>query len=301
MENVSDNSSSMAGRTKRGPRRIEYIPEKFRNIPGIELLATARQLQNLEIWLNLPAEKRPAFQKLGCSVSHGEDRLKNPPSSTWVASTNGVPQVIHIVRDPRSAYKWMKCENRPWNIADRHEPKPESTRYWIAIMERVDAYALEPDGVMVFSATRRKLRRGPNEGKMEVLVEGVYGWWEQEKYANKIIRYRAAFGEVFSGEDGSFWATGTKLRPFPQLTYADWVMMENNREAVADVDKFLEDQAVERVWNKLSVVNVARPIPAGEETIIRSVLQKLKLDEISPQDLDEVVPHISDLLSALGG
>lgn len=286
---------------KRGPRRLEYLPEKYRNIPGIEHLTTARQLQNLERWLSTPVAHRPVFVKLGCSVSHGEKRHENPPRSTWAAMVNGEPQIIHLVMDPRSAYKWVSCSARPWNIADKHEPKPEATRYWIAIMERVHGYQLEPDGTSILSATRRKFRQGPFDGKMELLIEGSFGWWEQDSIRDKVIRVRAAVGEIYCGEDGSLWVTATQARPFPPYTFADWVLMESNREAVEDVDAFIEDRAVEKVWHKLHFTNVAKPIPAPDEGVIRSVLKKLNLNKVAPEELDALVPYVSDLLTAAGG
>lgn len=302
METSSNSSASTTeAKNKRGPRRLEYLPEKYRSIPGIEYLATARQLENLEAWLNISEDIRPVFQKLGCSVSHGEQRLTNPPRSTWVAAVHGKPQIVHIVKDPRSAFKWMGCAARPWNIAHKHEPKAEVAKYWFAVMERADGYVLEANGSTIQSVTRRKIRRGANEGKMELLVEGSYAWWEEGGLKEKVIRVRAAFGEVYAGEDGSVWVTASKIKPFPPFTFADWVLMGCNREAVADVDGLIEDRAVERVWENLSIVNVARPIPAADEAIIRSVLKKAKLDAITPEELDELVPHVAALLAVVGG
>lgn len=286
---------------KRGPRRLEYLPEEYRGISGIEHLTTARQLENLKTWLTTPIETRPVFIKLGCSVSHGEKRLTNPPSSTWAASVNGKLQIVHIVKDPRSAYKWMGCAARPWNIADQHEPKAEVAKYWFAVMERADGYVLEANGSTILSVTRRKIRKGANEGKMELLVEGSYAWWEEGGLKEKVIRVRAAFGEIYAGEDGSVWVTASKIKLFPPFTFADWVLMGSNREAVADVYRFIEDQAVDRVWEKISFTNVAKPILPADDAIIRSVLKKGKLDEISPEELDELVPHVAALLAAVGG
>jgi len=285
---------------KRGPRRLEYLPEQYRSISGIEHLTTARQLENLEKWLSTPVGLRPVYVKLGCSVSHGVKRLNNPPRSTWVAIVSGEPKIIHLVMDPRSAYKWVSCSARPWNIAQKHDAKPEVTRFWIAVMERLQGYQLEPDGTSILSVTRRKFRKGPFEGKMELLVEGAFGWWEQDDLAEKVIRVRAAVGEIYCGEDGSLWVTATQARPFPKYTFADWALMESNREAVEDVDRFIEDRAVEKIWHKIHFTNAARPIPAAEEAIARSVLKKVDLNTVAPEDLDALVPYISDLLAAVG-
>lgn len=295
-------NSEEAGKVKmvRGPRRLEYLPEQYRCISGIDHLTTVRQLDNLEKWLSTPVAHRPVYVKLGCSVSHGVKRHTNPPRSTWVAMVNGEPQIIHLVMDPRSAYKWISCSARPWNIAEKHEPTPEAPRYWIAVMERMHGYQLEPNGTTIVSVTRRKLRKGLFEGKMELLVEGAFGWWEQDDLGDRVIRVRAAVGEIYCGEDGSLWVTATQARPFPAYTFADWVLMESNREAVENVDAFIEDRAVEKVWHKIHFTNAARPIPTADEGIIRSVLKKVDLNSIASKELDALVPYISELLTAVG-
>ena len=233
----------------RGPRRLEYLPEKYRSIVGIEHLTTVRQLKNLEEWLSAAVETRATFVKLGCSVAHGEMRVGNPPRSTWVAIVSGQPQIIHLVMDPRSAFKWMSCNARSWNLAEHYEPQPDAARYWIVVMERSDGYQLEPNGSGIISVTRRKLRQGPNEGKMELLVEGEAGWWEQEGLHEKLLHVRPAHNEIFAGEDDSVWVTATAIRSFLPYSFADWALMESNREVVADVDRFIEDRAVEKCWH----------------------------------------------------
>ncbi len=302
MEIISQNKAEQVTEKKpRGPRRLEYLPMKYRGISGIEHLTTARQLENLEKWLSTPVEKRAVYVKLGCSVSHGEKRINNPPRSTWVALVSRQAQIIHLVMDPRSAFKWVSCKARPWNIAAQYEPKPEVARYWIAVMERVDGYVLEANGSTIASVTRRKFRRGPFQGKMELLVEGRMGWWEQDGLREKVIKVRAAFEEIYSGEDGSVWVSAAVIKPFPPNTFSDWVLMESNREAVADVDNYIENRAVEKIWDELDFANVARPIPASDEEIIRSVIRKVNLNEVAPNGLDALVPYVADLLTAVGG
>jgi hypothetical protein len=166
-------------------------------------------------------------------------------------------------------------------------------------MERTDGYALEPDSDLLHLVTSRKIRRGPFEGKMELLVEAPYGWWENVLLAGKVLRQRAAFGEIFAGEDGSYWVTASQVRTFPPHSYADWSLMEDNREPVADIDQYLEDRAVERIWHKISLVNVAKPIPAEDDAIVRSILRKKQLDHVTTDELDELVPLVADLLSTL--
>lgn len=51
---------------QRGPKRLEYIPEKYRGVRGIEHLTTQDQLRKLgEYIANI---KREPFRRLGCST-----------------------------------------------------------------------------------------------------------------------------------------------------------------------------------------------------------------------------------------
>lgn len=101
----------------RGRQRLERIPERFRSIPGIEHVTTVRQLRRLYEYLMLDPAARAPFIRLGCSVSHGQARLTNPPTSTWVVTVGNEVRIIHKHGwDPRSAWKWFRNPARPWNI-----------------------------------------------------------------------------------------------------------------------------------------------------------------------------------------
>ena len=104
---------------KRGPKRLEYIPQPFRHIPGIEEMTTVRQLVKLEEYLATPAEERGHYVRLGASVPQYCEYEEKLPTTTYAVTIDGVVSVLKLERDPRSAHKWFMNPRRPWNLSAR--------------------------------------------------------------------------------------------------------------------------------------------------------------------------------------
>jgi len=104
---------------KRGPKRLEYIPQLFRHIAGVEELTTVRQLDKLQEYLATPEEERPPYVRLGASVPQYSERAVKLPSVTYAVTVDGEVSVIYQQKDPRRAEVWFANAARPWNLSAR--------------------------------------------------------------------------------------------------------------------------------------------------------------------------------------
>lgn len=101
---------------KTGPKPIQYIPEPFRGIDGVEQITTPGQLARLRDYLNTSPSRRAPFVRLGASVPPPGSFSERKPNSTYAVMIDGEVSVIHRVQDPRAAHRWMSNPRRPWNM-----------------------------------------------------------------------------------------------------------------------------------------------------------------------------------------
>lgn len=300
-------------RKRRGPRRLEAVPRSFQDIPGIHHVTTVRQLRKLASYVNTPQARRPPFIRLGCTVSHGEARLRNPPSSTLAVTFQDRVEIVHREReDPRSSWKWARNPARPWNIerafaagsivAENNRDKIAADRsagatYYIALVnvspseERgVDGRSslirsgITLDGEHIFSVRERPVR-GP-DGKvefMELLVHGTTNWWCSPRLASHFFAVReVADGEVFSGSDGCHWVSRSKCITIPSGSWADMILTSHNREEVCDAEQLLQKAAAKDIFDRITLVyRLPQTDEAKRALSFRIQLEVRRLDLLS--------------------
>ena len=101
---------------KTGPKPIQYIPEPFRHIKGVDQITTPRQLARLRDYLNTSPNRRDPYVRLGASVPPPGRFTDRKPTSIYAVMVDGEVSVIRREQDPRAAHRWMTNERRPWNM-----------------------------------------------------------------------------------------------------------------------------------------------------------------------------------------
>lgn len=295
----------------RGPRTLEYVPPFAREIPGIEHVTTVAQLVRLKTYFELPPASRQPFLRLGCSVSHrsSEQDMQN---STWVVTCNGSVEVLRRNGDPRSAYKWFKNKARPWNVTrdfqsgtstDEKTRDPFSSvsaNYIVTVAvdqipEDMTVAELQPDGRVIISTRYRVL--SAKEGLIEVLVNGVEGWWKDHKFDGLFFTLREANGEIYANQDGAVWVSLQECVNFPTFGFADGEAMADRRAAAPDLLLFLKARARHYLMSRLNPYDRS---PVEGSAIIKAIDEAIAdqdLCTITLPAMDALVPVIKMRLS----
>jgi hypothetical protein len=288
----------------RKPSKLAFLPEKFRAIVGVQHVTTPRQLQRLDEYMRIPEAVREPFVRLGCSVRHGSRKRATVTSSTYAVTIDDRIEVVFMDRiDPRSAFKQMLNDRRPWNISAAYKSNSvtevvsasnSTAKVYVVRSDETEGQVFDGKAYNVSVICRRDCVEGEAKGFAEYLITGSHDWWVDAD-PSLPFAVREATYEIFSGRDGCFVVNNGKLVQFPERSFADYALTALNGHFLSNVTEFLEKQAREYV--------VTRSAPfaahAGDKTRIMRIrasaalrLRKLDLTKVTHAELDLVAVEI---------
>lgn len=260
---MSKEPRKKSSKRMRGPRRLQYIPEGLRGIPGVEQLTTVRQMKRLVEFCHEAQATRPAFVRLGSSV-HAAERLtrRRRSSATYAVDVNGAVSVLRRVGDPRRTHLWMSNARRPWNLAyeDRtgfisHLAQQRTVRIvtlasddgampeWtgLAVPE-----ALRPDGECIRRVWACAPKRDASGSDREFVVEGRDGWWEG-RIIPDLAGIREAPRTVVCAEDATLWIGPLGVVDMPLHSFADGLLLEHRGRVIEQLGDYIIGQLREGI------------------------------------------------------
>lgn len=255
------------------PRRLEYIPEDLRGIPGVEELTTVRQMKRLLEYCHEAQAVRPPFVRLGASV-HSSMLLKRgrQSSATYAVDVNGAVSVLRRIGDPRRIHLWMSNERRAWNLAHgqrgrfiSHLAQKRAVRIVTLASLNADTSpiwlglaipeALRPDGEIIRRVWACAPKRDAGGADREFIVEGREGWWEGRSIPD-LVGIREAPRSVLCAEDATLWVGPLGLVEIPLCSFADTRLLEYRGAVIEHLGDFLVGQL--RAWIAVSLRDLAR-------------------------------------------
>lgn len=250
-------------RRKRGPRRMEYIPEDLRGITGVEQLTTVRQMKRLLEYCHEPQAVRPPCARLGSSVHSAKlPKRGRKPSATYAVDFHGVVSVVRRVGDPRRIHLWMTNERRAWNLAYRDRARFTShlsRRHTVRVVTLASfevgsspiwmglaiPEALRPDGEIIRRVWACAPKRDAGGADREFVVEGRDGWWEGRTIPD-LAGIREAPRAVLCAEDATLWIGPLGVVEIPLSSFADTRLLEYRGVVIEHLGDFLVGQL--RAW-----------------------------------------------------
>lgn len=305
---------------KRGPRRLEYVPQQFRGIPGIESVDTVQQLTKLKKYMEIPEQDRPAYVRIGCSVSHdrGEDGKVIPATSTWAVTVDGKLSIVKKLGDPRSAHKWMSNEGRAWNTyrkfsaetnritemqASLNNGKPTDAitgmptifseitnagrNNYIVMVEGGEASRdTLVDLIKLTGAKPEQVMPEIDGQPLQLLVSGQSGWWLKPELDDLLLSVTET-GDLISIK---YYGADSKPASF-MVPIASWAQVFLSQCGVLDkhpIDAIREELKM-RTWNRFAIMHYKlaqdKDIHGRIQGFINEIIDDANLFNIRERDL----------------
>jgi len=279
-------SNTATPSVKRGPKRLDIVPEQFLGISGVKELTTIKQLLRLQEYLAIAQDRRPAYVRLGASVPPGKYR-KTSPTSTYAVDVEGSVSVIRRIGDPRVAHRWVRNERRPWNLCrdarfaqPSRGPATNVRVVSLAVLNIAEGAQPEwlcdglPSGLRPDKQVIRTWPCHPHRdaggADRDFIVEGRGDWWVGRDIPD-LAAIREARGRILSVEFGTLWIGDGEVVEFPAYGYADNELLPLVGRVSSDPIKYLRERLAERLRMRIRVSPASM---ATSESMVRAEVER---------------------------